>query len=114
MNLLELVPVRIAEWEEVGERVVVIRPAPESKGLRSLLDRLLYELAAKRLRLDEVGSFAWRQLDGTRTVGEVAVQLRERFGDAVEPAEQRLGKLVSVFRREGLVAYPGFDDTEGR
>ena len=111
VNLLDLKPVRVAEWEEQGERVVVIRPKPEVSGLRGLLNRFFYSLAARRLRLDEMGSAGWRLLDGERTVGEIAKLLRQNYGERVEPAEDRFGHLVRVLRREDLVAYPGWDDT---
>jgi len=71
VNLLELIPVRIAEWEERAERVVVIRPTSSRKGLVGLIDRFLYLLSARRIRLDPIGTFAWVNLDGERTVGEV-------------------------------------------
>jgi hypothetical protein len=66
-------------------------------------------MAVKSLRLDEVGSFAWQLLDGEHTVGQVAVAVREHFGDAVEPAEERVGHLVRLLRQEGLIAYPEWD-----
>jgi len=110
VNLLEVTPVRLAEWEKRAERVVVIRPRPRRRGLRSLISSLLYLLSATRIRLDAVGSFAWLRLDGEHTVGQVAEMLREKFGEDVHPAEERLGHLVRVFRREGLVAYRGWDD----
>ncbi len=110
VNLLEVTPVRLAEWEEKGERVVVVRPGPTRIGLAGIIDRLLYLLSARRIRLDSVGSFAWLKLDGELTVGQVAESLREEFGAKADPAEDRLGHLVRVFRREGLVAYRGWDD----
>lgn len=112
VNLLGLAPVRIADWEESGGQVVVLRPPPGSRGIRGLLDRLFHRMSARRIRLDEVGSAAWWALDGTRTVGEVAALLRETFGERVEPAEERLGHLLRLMRREGLLAYPGWDRIE--
>jgi hypothetical protein len=109
VNLLEIKPVRVAEWEEVGDRVVVIRPAPGGRGFKRLVNLLFFALAARRIRLDDVGSAAWRQLDGENTVAQVALKLREEFGERIEPAEERFGHQVRVFRREGLVAYPGWD-----
>jgi len=111
VNLLDMKPVRMAEWEEKGERVVVVRPKPSGGGLRVLLDRFFYSLSARKLRLDEIGSAGWRLLDGKRTVAEIADELRREFGERVEPAEERLGHLVRVFRQEDLVAYPGWDET---
>ena len=109
INLLELVPVRVARWRQVEDRVVVERPKPRARFPRILLEWLLHLMAVKSLRLDEVGSFAWQLLDGEHTVGQVAVAVRERFGDAVEPAEERLGHLVRLLRQEGLLAYPEWD-----
>jgi hypothetical protein len=111
VNLLGIKPVRMAEWKEKGERVVVVRPKPSGGGLRVLLDRFFYSLSARRLRLDEIGSAGWRLIDGERTVGEIAGELRREFGERVEPAEERFGHLVRVFRQEDLVAYPGWDET---
>lgn len=109
-NLLELRPRRRADWEEAeGERVMLRRPKPAERGLSGLLIRVSAWLAPPRLRLDPIGSCAWRALDGTRTVGEVAAQLRERFGEASEPAEERLGKLVRLLRRDGFLALPPWD-----
>ncbi|MGB6850125.1 MAG: PqqD family protein, partial [Thermoanaerobaculia bacterium] len=106
INLLELAPVRVARWQQVEDRVVVDRPKPHARFPRILLEWLSHLMAVKSLRLDEVGSFAWQLLDGEHTVGQVAVAVRERFGDAVEPAEERLGHLVRLLRQEGLLAYP--------
>ena len=110
VNLLELAPVRTAEWEEEGERVVVMRPLPRTRGPRGVLDRFFHRMSASRIRLDEVGSVAWRALDGERTVAEVAALLREEFGEGVDPAEQRLGHLIWLMRREGVLRYPEWDD----
>ena len=109
-NLLALKPVRLAEWKEKGDRVVVVRPRPRGPMPRVLFERFLYLLAAQRLRLDPMGSASWLLLDGERSVAQVAELLREQFGEDIEPVEERLGHLVRVFRREGLVAYPEWDE----
>lgn len=110
VNLLELAPVRLAPWEEKDERVVLKRPRPQGRGLRWLGAWLSCQLASQRIRLDPVGSFAWKQLDGTTTVAETARRLRQEFGDEIEPAEQRLGLLVRALRQQGMLAYPGWDE----
>jgi hypothetical protein len=109
LNLLELTPVRVAEWEEVDGRVILIRPLPKTRGLRRLIDRLLFEMSTRRVRLDEVGSAAWQLLDGQRTVEDVAAALRAQFGDAVDPAEERVGLLLRYFYQQLFVEFPGVD-----
>jgi hypothetical protein len=110
VNLLGLAPVRLADWEEVEGRVVVLRPPPTTRGLRGLLDRFFHRMSASRIRLDEAGSVAWRAMDGERTVAEVAALLREEFGERVDPAEERLGHLIWMMRKEELLGYPKWDE----
>jgi hypothetical protein len=105
VNLLDLVPIRAAGWDEGEEleRVILIRPHPVAKGLRAPLEWLAYLLAPRRLKLDEFGSFCWLSMDGVRTAGEIASLLRNRFGSAAEPAEERLGRFIHMLQREELV-----------
>ena len=109
VNLLEVSPVRLADWIEKQGHVIVVRPKLKRPGPLGLIDHVLYLLSARRIRLDAFGSFAWLQLDGTRSVGQVVVLLREEFGDKVEPAEERVGHLIRVFRSQQFVAYPNWD-----
>lgn len=110
VNLLAIAPVRVAPWQETGERVVVERPLPPVRGPLSLLKRLSFLTGVKRLRLDTLGTAVWRRLDGRRTVGEVVAELRDEFGDGCEPAEDRLRLFLTLLRRERLVGFPGADD----
>ena len=112
VNLLELAPVRLARWEDDGERVVIERPKPVA--WRPVGQLLRYWLAVRRIRLDARGSAVWRCLDGSTTVEQVAATLRSQFGKEVEPAEERIGQLVRMLHTEDLVAFPGWDriDTE--
>ena len=110
VNLLGLAPCRIADWEEEDGRVILLRPFPTTRGFRGLLDRFFHRMSAQRIRLDEVGSSAWRSLDGTRTVAEVGELIEREFGDRVHPVEERLANLIWMLRREGFLAYPGWDD----
>jgi hypothetical protein len=105
VNLLDVVPVRAARWEEQEYRVVVLRPRPHAPWYLLPLEWLRFAMAVRRIRLDRVGSAAWRDCDGNRTVGDVARRLRSAFGEPAEPVEERLGHLIRSLRREGLLAY---------
>lgn len=110
VNLLDVTPVPVAEWEELEDgRVVIHRPLPKTTGLRYLVDRLLFEMSTRRIRLDRMGSQAWRLFDGSRAVRDVAGELRSAFGPDVEPAEERVCKLVQMLHRQLLVEYAGVD-----
>ena len=110
VNLLDVTPRREVLWEEDGSGLVTLVPErPKVRGPRSLGRWLRYMMAPPRIRLDDVGSYAWLRLDGGTTVGGVAGEVREQFGDRVEPVEQRLGQLIRLLRHERFVSYPGLE-----
>lgn len=88
---------------EASARVTLQRPLPPVRGVRSLFARISALTGARRLRLDEPGSFLWRQMDGERTAEELAAALREAFGEAVEPAGERVGRFLYNLDREQLI-----------
>lgn len=104
-DLMSLVPSRAVDFEESGGRITLVRTPPDTEGWRRLVERLLYELQAHRIRLDEMGSAAWRLMDGRNTVADIVRSLRADFGDAVEPAEERLSKLLQILYREKLITF---------
>ncbi len=113
VNLLELRPVRRAEWREVDGRVVIERPRPTATGLRAASEWLSFLMSTRLIRLDPKGTFAWLRLDGARSVQQLAEEMRAEFGTEIEPAEERLGILIRQLRSQDLVAYPGWDEGPG-
>ena len=69
-------------------------------------DWVAYWLAPRKLRLDDVGTFSWRLIDGGRTVNQIAAELRREFGERAEPCEERLGRFMKQLQREELVRFP--------
>ena len=90
--------------------MVIHRPAPPLPWYRAPLGWLSFLMSTRRIRLDEPGGAAWRKLDGSRTVRRLAEELRAEFGEAIEPAEERLGVLIRQLRSQDLVVYPGWDE----
>lgn len=103
MNLLALTPVPAAACEDDGECVVVIRPSPRGFGLRTPIDWLIFLLAPRRLKLDELGSYCWRRMDDGVTALEIAAGARDRYGETIEPAEERVGRFLQLLLREELI-----------
>lgn len=113
-TLGELAPVHRATWSERDDgRVVIERPRPRRRGgLGGVFARLSNALSMPRIRLDAVGSFIWKQLDGSVTVAEVRQRARAELGEAVEPAEERVDRFVSQLHELELVRLPGVDPPE--
>lgn len=100
-----LAPERVAKWTEVAGRVVVERPRPTGHGFEGLLKRLRFLWTARRLRLDALGSFAWKRLDGHLTVSEITEALRREFGETAEPVDERVTLFVDLLYREELLVF---------
>jgi hypothetical protein len=109
--LASLAPVRRAAWTEKEDgRVVVERPPPRrTGGLGGLFARLSHRMSMPKIRLDAVGSFVWRQLDGSTTVAEACRRVRGELGAAAEPAEERVERFVGQLHELELVLLPGID-----
>lgn len=102
INLLELKPRRLLEWEEADGLVVVLKPKFENKFLVRWLLPLLKSKNFK-VRLDAFGSFIFRMCDGERSCEAIATALTERFGDAVQPVYERLGLFMRQLERSGFI-----------
>jgi hypothetical protein len=109
-DVLELVPVRSAEWDDRDGVVTVHRPRPLKQGV---LSRLSYAMSPRRLRLDERGSLSWRCLDGGTTVAELAVVLRREFPDDTVDVEQRLVQWLAALENAGLITDHGGEVYDG-
>lgn len=111
VDLLELEPVRCVPWQEsVDGRVVIERPRPPVRGLRSLIERANWLMSPRRVRLDEVGSFAWRRLDGATKVRALAGVMRDAFPESCQELEERLGEHLRRMQRLRLISFPGWDE----
>jgi hypothetical protein len=98
----------------VEGRVVIERPEPRGRGWRKPLEWVGFWMSTRRIRLDTRGSFAWKLLDGRTSVQQAAEALRAEFGDDVEPAEERVGKLIRQLRSQEMLSYPGWDEEGAR
>lgn len=94
---------RRLDWREVdGGRVVVLHPQfGEGRLGRWLAAR--WGNPCYRIRLDEVGAFVWKACDGETPLIVIAGRLRDRFGAAVEPVEERVGRFAQTMLRARMV-----------
>ncbi|MGQ9583250.1 MAG: PqqD family protein [Thermoplasmatota archaeon] len=60
-----------------------------------------------RVNLDSYGTFVWLCMDGRTTVRDIGAQLREEFGEGVEPLYPRLAHFLSLLERNALISYVG-------
>lgn len=107
VDLLELTPVRRVPWlEREDGRVVIERPRPPIDGVFGLFRCAGWMIAPRRIRLDEIGSFAWRRLDGATKVRALAGAIRDAFPESCDHLEERLGEHLRSMCRLRLISFP--------
>jgi len=102
-NFLDYVPEKAIAWQLDDQgRVFLIKPKTGNR----LLKRLI-QLAGRNqdfhIHLDELGSAAWLQTDGRRSVQQISQLLQERFGARVEPAVERVCQFFALMKHNRFV-----------
>lgn len=110
----DVVVERAVEWEDgPGGGAVLLVPRFRRGPLARWLQPRLRNKCI-RVKLDEIGSFAWRAIDGKTTFQDIAKAMNERFGARAEPAEERLKKFLAILSRDKFVKlYEPVRDSHG-
>jgi hypothetical protein len=103
INLLELTPEQRVSWEngENGNVVVLVPKFQHELLVKWLVPHLKYPHV--RVKLDKLGSFVWKQCNGTTTVAEIADRLRAEFQDTAGSAEDRIRTFLLLLEKSDLV-----------
>lgn len=93
LNFGTVRPRRLLEWSEEEGRCVLLRPRLGGSRLGRWAARI-FDDPHYRIRLDDVGSLIWKACDGHTSLADIAGRMRDRFGDRVEPADERLAAFI--------------------
>jgi len=105
INLLDLIPVRNIKWEKKEDGLIdLLKPKFELALLRKyVLPRL--KSPYFKIKLDHVGSFIWEHCDGSLRVKDVAKNLKDKFGEDVEPLYDRLALFLKNLEKNHLIIF---------
>ncbi len=113
VNYLEQVPLRNVEYiEEQGQRITLLIPKFKSERLRRILvprSRSPYI----KVRLDELGSLVWQQIDGVKTVGEICELIGHEEAAPEKPIsqghnhsiEERMTRFLSELYKSHFILF---------
>lgn len=111
INLLELVPRRQCEYDiDEDGRVTVKIPRFKHNWMKNLVPS--WKSPYIRTKLDEVGSFVWKQCDGKTAVHDIGERMLEEFGEEIEPVYERLKVFFKQLGQRGYVTLHHADGTQ--
>lgn len=77
----------------------------------AIAQKFFHRPRVSHIDLEGQGSFVFLQIDGKRTVGEIALLVKAEYGDEAEPLYDRLTKYMQILRNNGFIYYVGKDKT---
>lgn len=108
-NYLDYVPVTNPKngWEE-KDGIVTVHMIHRGFYAK-IAQKFFHTPRDSKIDLDGYGSFLWKQIDGKRTVGELAEQMKAQFGKDAEPLYDRLVKYIQILRNNDFILFRGRD-----
>lgn len=95
-NYLERKPMRNESlgWSAEGGTVTL---EIENKGVfNRIAQKLFKKPKITYVHLDEMGSFIWPIIDGSKTIMDLGKDVEEKFGDEAKPIYERLAKYMMI------------------
>lgn len=104
INLLELTPVREKQFE-TGEDGLVTILIPKFK--RQFFQNLIPKNRSRdfKINFDELGTAVWNEIDGNKNVGDIVIELGEKLGEKIQPAEERITKFLTQLNSHKFISF---------
>lgn len=104
ISMLDLTPFRKIEHSvEADGTITLLYPKFKNPKIsRFMLGRKTPYI---HMKLDEIGSASWLQIDGKKKVNEIAESLEMQFGEKIHPVHDRLGKFLSQLYNNKYISF---------
>ncbi len=105
-NFLDKIPYRNEniKWSEDSDGIVTLEI--ENKGVfNTIAQKLFKKPRISYVHLEEIGSFIWKRIDGTKTVAALADELKAEFGDKAEPLYERISKYIQILNSYSFINF---------
>lgn len=105
-NYLDYIPRPNAlfEWKKNQDGKIEVKV--HNKGvINGIAQKLLKKPKYSYIELDELGSFIWEQMDGSRSIYEIGGLVKEAFGEKAEPLYERLAQYMKILHNNHFIVY---------
>lgn len=106
INYLDLIPERAPglKWhKDLKERVIL--EVENTGAFNTIAQKIFNKPRYTKVHLEPTGSFLWPLIDGERTVADLAVFVKEEFGEKAEPLYPRLVKYFQILESYHFVRF---------
>jgi|LGOV01.1.fsa_nt_gb hypothetical protein len=110
-NFLDFIPVKVEKIEtnlKADGFVDLIIPRD------GFLDRTVRKIAKtpdkKVISLDLLGSSVWKAIDNYRNVGDIAMVIKEEFGEDADPLYDRLLPFINLLNNNEFISLKRVDE----
>lgn len=107
-NYLEYIPVHSDLFQfntsDKGNVTILV----ENRGVFNwIAQKIFHRPRVSKIHLDEMGNFIWPLMDGERTIYDIAVLVKDEFGERAEPLYNRLVQYIRNLESYGFVKLSG-------
>ena len=75
----------------------------------AIAQKFFHRPRVSHIDLDEYGSFLWLRIDGKKTIGQLANDMKAQYGEKAEPVYDRLVHYMQILRNNHFVLLEGKD-----
>lgn len=104
-NYLEFVPIikEDLDWDTDESGIVTIYV--ENKGfMKRITQVLLKKPKISQFHLEKYGSFIWKEIDGTRSILEIADIAGSHFGEELQPLYERISSYFNMLEGADFIS----------
>ena len=106
INYLDLVPVRSEELEWYTDRKNCTVLKVENTGtFNRIAQKVFNKPQFTKVHLDRQGTFIWPLIDGKHTVADIALLVKDEFGEAAEPLYPRIIKYFQIVESYHFIKF---------
>lgn len=105
-NYLDYIPKQNSRFPYATNKGGHIEIKVHNTGLFNRIAQLIFRRPKySNIELDDFGSFVWKQINGERTIYDIAMLVKEKFGKDAEPLFERLTEFFHILRKNSFILY---------
>ncbi len=103
-NYLDYIPKHSNKYQSKIDEEGKVTILVENTGIfNSLAQKLLKKPRVSQVHLDAMGNFIWPLINGENTVYDIAICVKEEFGEKAEPLYNRLIQYLKTMEDYGFI-----------